>query len=78
MADIVFDKSVFKHGYMVADIESVLGYPLGAVKLYTDVWVYIGWSTAGTLLEVMVHQNGFIKVFHCMRARKKFIQLLKY
>jgi hypothetical protein len=71
--------SAFKHGYTEADVKSVFGTFIlnRPLEDREAVELVLGFSTAGDLLEMFyeITDENFV-VFHLMRCRRQFIELL--
>jgi uncharacterized DUF497 family protein len=76
------NESAFKHGISAEDIDWVVDHFLydGSLSDYVDKYLAIGFDTSGHLIEVMynVIDTGTINVFHAMKCRKVFYDLVGY
>ena len=76
MADnILYVKSVFKHGYTQDDIERAIETKIyeDILKGEDDIYVIIGFDTVANPIEVFYNiiDDETIKVFHAMELRDK-------
>ena len=78
---ITFNKSAFKHGECEDDIRSALsrGVLEAAIKDEPVQILIVGFDTKGNLLEVMynVTDGNIVDVFHAMKCRKKYIDIIE-
>ncbi|MDR2108358.1 MAG: hypothetical protein LBP28_02710 [Coriobacteriales bacterium] len=76
------NKSAFKHGVAAEDIDWVVDHFLYDAPMpdYDGKYLAIGFDTSGRLLEIMynVIDANTIGVFHAMRCRKAFYNLVDY
>ena len=79
--EFVFNEAAFKHGITEEDIRKVLDSFLfeGAIVDEDEKFLVIGFDTNGNLLEVMynITDDNTGNVFHAMKCRKQFIELLE-
>jgi hypothetical protein len=72
---LIISDSAFKHNFNSTDIENVFENPH---KRYFDKdgnTIITGFSTKGVFIEIgYKFLNDNIFVFHCMKARKKFLK----
>ena len=83
--EIIFNKSAFKHGVTENDIRSALTTFLLDIALSADEddgydkFLIIGFDTKGNLIELMYNliDEHNINVFHAMKCRKEYLELLE-
>jgi hypothetical protein len=81
-SEIVFVPSAFKHGISEDNIRwALLNHLADGIVEEDDETKYlsIGFDKAGNLLEIMYNSIGEqkVKVFHAMKCRKHFYEILK-
>jgi hypothetical protein len=74
--EIIYLSTALKRKYTKGDIENTVLFPLAVFNMKDNIYAYIGWSLEGELIEVFCEQNGYLKVFHCMKAWKQFIDMI--
>jgi uncharacterized DUF497 family protein len=80
--EIVFTSSAFKHGISEENIRWVLLNHLADGLIEEDnetKYISIGFDKSGNLLEIMYDyiDEQTIKVFHAMRCRRQFYEMLE-
>lgn len=79
--DIIFNRSAFKHGISEASIRHALSFPRYEGPLEDDEnrYIVIGFDNAGNLLEILYNRvdDDTVNVFHAMKCRRMYYQLLK-
>jgi hypothetical protein len=70
--------TAYKHGVSESDILACFNNFIYKAALDDGKFLLLGWSGSSTLLEMMFieHQTGDISIFHCMKARKQYIDSL--
>ena len=78
---IKFSQSAFKHGVTEEDILNVVINVVydDILDEFDDKYLMIGFDGKGKLLEILYHviNDDAIRVFHAMKCRNSFIDLLK-
>jgi uncharacterized DUF497 family protein len=78
--DLVFNKTAFKHGVTVADIDCAMAVPLTDIILekHSNKYLIIGFDMKGNLLGIMYNlvDEDTANVFHAMRCRKEMYKYL--
>ena len=78
---IKFSQSAFKHGVTEEDIFNVIINVVydDILDEFDDKYLLIGFDGKGKLLEIVYHVIDYetICVFHAMKCRNSFIELLK-
>jgi hypothetical protein len=78
--NLVFNKTAFKHGATVADIDCAMAVPLTDIILekHINKYLIIGFDMKGNLLEIMYNlvDEDTANVFHAMRCRKEMHKYL--
>ena len=79
MIELEIKQSAYKHGCTYDDIINCYRYPIVSKILTVDEskYLYIGLDTKGRLIELLVNHNAVSIIFHAMRLRKSFENLIK-
>jgi hypothetical protein len=79
MTEIEVKQSAYKHGCTYDDIINCYRFPIviKILKIDESKYLYIGLDTKGRLIELLVNHNAFTIVFHAMKLRKTFENLIK-
>jgi len=77
--EIEVKQSAYKHGCTYDDIINCYRFPAVTKMLVRDEskYLYIGLNTKGRFIELLVNHNGISTIFHAMKLRKVFEQLVK-
>ena len=77
--DFEVKKSAYRHGFTYDDIVNCYRYPITTKVLSVDPskYLYVGYSCKGVPMELLVNHNGISVVFHAMKLRKVFENLIK-
>ena len=79
MIEIEIKQSAYKHGCTYDDIINCYRYPVATKILRVDEskYLYVGLDTKGRLIELLVNHNACSIIFHAMKLRKSFKDLIK-
>ena len=79
MIEIEIKSSAYKHGCTYDDIINCYRYPIVSKVLIREEskYLYIGLDTKGRLIELLVNHNAVSIIFHAMKLRKSFENLIK-
>ena len=79
MIEIEIKQSAYKHGCTYDDIINCYRYPIVSKVLIREEskYLYIGSDTKGRLIELLVNHNAVSIIFHAMKLRKSFENLIK-
>ena len=78
MIEIEIKQSAYKHGCTYDDIINCYRFPI-VTKILTveeSKYLYIGLDMKGRLIEVLVNHNAVSIIFHAMKLRKVFENLI--
>ena len=80
MFDIEIKQSAYKHGCTYDDIINCYRFPIVTKVLIVkeSKYLYIGLDMKGRLIELLVNHNAVSIIFHAMKLRKTFINLINY
>ena len=77
VAEIIYNKSAFKHNVTETDIEWAFLHPIrnGLLEDYENKYLLIGFDKHSNPIEVMYNRidDEKINVFHAMKCRKGFL-----
>jgi len=78
MIEIEIKQSAYKHGCTYDDIINCYRYPIATKVLMAEEskYLYIGLDTKGRLTELLVNHNAVSIIFHAMKLRKSFENLI--
>ena len=79
MTEIEIKQSAYKHGCTYEDIINCYRFPIITKILKADEskYLYIGLDAKGRLIELLVNHNAVTIIFHAMKLRKTFENLIK-
>ena len=79
MIEIEVKESAYKHGCTYDDIINCYRFPIITRVLLTEEskYLYIGLDMKGNLIELLVNHNAISIIFHAMKLRKAFENLIK-
>ena len=79
MIEIEIKQSAYKHGCTYDDIVNCYRFPIVTkiITLEESKYLYIGLDMKGKLIELLVNHNAVSIIFHAMRLRKTFTNLIK-
>ena len=78
MVEIEIKQSAYKHGCTYDDIINCYRFPIVTKILISEEskYLYIGLDMKGRLIELLVNHNGVSIIFHAMKLRKSFENLI--
>jgi len=79
MIEIEIRQSAYKHGCTYDDIINCYRFPI-VTKILTveeSKYLYIGLDMKGRLIELLVNHNAISIIFHAMKLRKTFENLIQ-
>ena len=79
MIELEIRQSAYKHGCTYDDIINCYRFPI-VTKILTleeSKYLYIGLDMKGRLIELLVNHNAISIIFHAMKLRKTFENLIQ-
>jgi hypothetical protein len=76
--DLIIKDSAYNHGYTYEDIINCYRFPINKKVLSLDPckYLYVGLDKKGNPMEILVNHNGISVIFHAMKLRKIFENML--
>ena len=78
MIEIEIKQSAYKHGCTYDDIINCYRYPIATSVLIAEEskYLYIGLDAKGRFIELLANHNAVTVIFHAMKLRKTFENLI--
>jgi hypothetical protein len=79
LLELEIRETAYRHGCSYDDIINCYRFPIATKVLSLDPskFLYIGLDTKGNPIELLVNHNGISVVFHAMKLRKTFENLIQ-